>query len=211
MFSTRLGGMVAVAAVLLGAAPARAGELAISLDGGWYDMTGARQTAKAVFDSPGGPTFGGSVRWGFGRGAWFVAAGSRYFSRDGERVFVAGTSSEVFRLGHPLEARVVPVYSLVGYRFRTGSRLVPYAGVGPGYTLFREKSTVALIEETNDKSVLSLHLAAGAEYGTGTVRFGAEVFYTAAPDSLGFGGVSKVYGEKDAGGLSFLAKVVFVP
>ena len=210
MLSKHLG-MVAVAAVLFGAAPARAGELAISLDGGWYDMTGARKSAEAVFDSPGGPTFGGSVRYAFGRGAWFAAAGSRYFSRDGERVFVSGTSGTVFRLGHPLEARVVPVYSLVGYRFRADKRLVPYVGAGPGYTLFREKSTVAQIEEKNDKNVLSVHVAAGAEYGTGTVRFGAEVFYTAAPDALGFGGVSQVYGEKDAGGLSFLAKVVFVP
>jgi len=213
MLSKNLRRMVPAAAVfaLLGAAPAGAKEFAVSLEGGWFDRTGARQSAQAVFDSPGGPTFGVTVRLGLGRGAWFVGAGTRYFSRDGERVFVADSSSEVFRLGHPLSARVIPVYALAGYRFRVGKRLVPYVAAGPGYTAFREESTVADITETNQKSVLSGHLAAGAEYGVGTVRFGAEVFYTAAPDSVGFGGVSKVYGEKDVGGLSFVAKVVFVP
>jgi len=214
MLSKDLRRMVPAAAVvfaLLGAAPAGAKEFAISLEGGWFDMTGARQSAKAVFDSSGGPTFGGTVRLGLGRGAWFVGAGARYFSRDGERVFVADATGDVFRLGHPLSARVMPVYALVGYRFRTGKRLVPYVAAGPGYTIFREESIVADIQEKNEKSVLSGHVAAGAEYGQGTVRFGAEVFYTVAPDSVGFGGVSKVYGEKDVGGLSFVAKVVFVP
>jgi opacity protein-like surface antigen len=151
------------------------------------------------------------VRLGLGRGAWFVGAGSRYFSHDGERVFVADSSSPVFRLGHPLSAKVIPVYALVGYRFRVGQQLVPYVAAGPGYTAFREESVVADIQEKNEKNVLSGHLAAGAEYGQGTVRFGAEILYTVAPDSVGFGGVSKVYGEKDVGGLSFVAKVVFVP
>jgi opacity protein-like surface antigen len=152
------------------------------------------------------------VRMSFGsRNAWFVGLGTRYFSHDGERVFVADSSSEVFRLGHRLTARVWPVYALVGYRFRSHKRLVPYVAGGPGYTSFREESTVAEVTETNDKSVLSGHLALGAEYGTGTVRFGAEVLYTLAPDSVGFGGVSKIYNEKDVGGLSFVAKVVFVP
>ncbi|HEX6737695.1 MAG TPA: hypothetical protein VF310_05480, partial [Vicinamibacteria bacterium] len=108
----------AAALALLGAAPAGAKEFAVSLEGGWFDMTGARQSAKAVFDSSGGATFGGTVRLSFGRGAWFAGAGTRYFSHDGERVFVADSSSEVFRLGHPLSARVWPVYALVGYRFR---------------------------------------------------------------------------------------------
>lgn len=214
MLSKHLGRIVpaaAVAAVLLGAVPAGAKEFAVSLEGGWYDMTGARNSAKAVFDSSGGPTFGGTLRLGFGRGAWFVAAGSHYFSREGERAFVASPGSPVFRLGHPLKARVVPVYALAGYRFRADKRLVPYVAGGPGYTSFRESSVVAEIEEKNEKSTFSGHLAAGVEYGTGTVRFGGEVFYTVAPDSLGLAGVSKVYGEKDVGGLSFVAKVVFVP
>jgi hypothetical protein len=201
----------ALAAALVAAAPAGAKEFAVSLEGGWFDMTGARQSAKAVFDSPGGATFGGTVRLSFGRGAWFVGAGTRYFSQDGERVFVAEPAGDVFRLGHPLSARVWPVYALVGYRFRADKRLVPYVAGGPGYTAFREESTIADVTESSEKSVLSGHFAVGAEYGLGTVRFGAEVLYTAAPDSVGFGGVSQVYNEKDVGGLSFVAKVVFVP
>jgi hypothetical protein len=207
-------GMVTAAALalaLLGAAPAGAKEFALSLEGGWFDMTGARQSAKAVFDASGGATFGGTARLSFGRGAWFVGAGARYFSQDGERVFVADSEGPVFRLGHPLSARVLPVYALVGYRFRADKKLVPYVAGGPGYTAFREESTVAEITESSEKSVLSGHFAVGAEYGVGTVRFGAEVLYTAAPDSVGFGGVSEVYNEKDVGGLSFVAKIVFVP
>ena len=36
----------------------------------------------------------------------------------------------------------------------------------------------------------------------------AEGAYSSVPDSIGVGGVSKVYGEKDLGGFSVLGKVV---
>jgi opacity protein-like surface antigen len=173
-------------------------------------MTGASQSAKAVFDSSGGAIFGGSVRLGFGP-RWFAAVGSNYFSKDGERAFVADPTSPPFRLGHTLNARVIPVYALGGYRFRAGKTLVPYAAAGIGFTSFRESSTVAELEDVHSESKVSYHVAGGAEYGQGTVRFGAEILYTSAPDTLGLGGVSKVYDEKDVGGLSFMAKIVFVP
>jgi hypothetical protein len=54
-------------------------------------------------------------------------------------------------------------------------------------------------------------LAAGLEYGRGRLRFGVEASYAIAPDSLGLGGVSRVYGEDDAGGFTALGRIVFVP
>jgi hypothetical protein len=35
--------------------------------------------------------------------------------------------------------------------------------------------------------------------------------YTTVPDTIGVGGVSKIYNEKDVGGLSFMGKIVIVP
>jgi hypothetical protein len=35
--------------------------------------------------------------------------------------------------------------------------------------------------------------------------------YTTVPDTIGVDGVSKIYGEKDVGGLSFVGKIVLVP
>jgi hypothetical protein len=35
--------------------------------------------------------------------------------------------------------------------------------------------------------------------------------YSVVPNSLGLGGVSKVYGEKDIGGLSIVGRLIFTP
>jgi hypothetical protein len=51
----------------------------------------------------------------------------------------------------------------------------------------------------------------GAEYGQGTIRFGAELGYSLIPNAVGLGGVSAVYGEDDLGGLSIVGRVVIVP
>ncbi len=51
---------------------------------------------------------------------------------------------------------------------------------------------------------------AGLDYGRGTIRFGGEVMYSIAPNAIGFGGVSQVYGEDDIGGLSAVLRISFV-
>ena len=80
-----------------------------------------------------------------------------------------------------------------------------------GFTSYHEESTVA--GETFDQSATkaSFHGVLGAEYGRGTVRFGIEGMYTTAPNTLGQGGISQVYEEKDAGGFSVVGRIVFVP
>src|SRR5437667_7187986 len=194
-----------------GARPAAAGEFGVSLEGGYFGMTNASKSAKAIFGgSSGGFTGGGSIRYVFLR-SLFVGVGGRYFTRDGQRVFVADASSTPFRLGHPLTIREVPVYGMVGWRFLPDSRFVPYLALGAGSTSFQEKSVVGGIEESQRQSKFSGHFMAGVEWGRGVVRLGAEFMYTTVPDTIGVDGVSKIYGEKDVGGLSFVGKMGLVP
>lgn len=204
----------AVSALLVFAAapsPAGAEGFAIALEGGYYDMTNARNSAEAIFGgSAGGPVFGAFVRTGLGR-SFFIGAGARMFQRTGERAFAPDKNSEARRLGHPLELRVLPVYALIGYRLSPEATLSPYLGLGAGFTSYREESTVAgeVFEESASKP--SFHGVLGLEYGQGRVRFAVEGMYMTVPNIIGEAGISKVYEEDDVGGFSVVARVVFVP
>lgn len=196
-------------AALLGlvlAARSGAGELAFEGQAGYFGMS-ASNSASAVFDSTGGPTFGGAARLVFWRGA-FLAVGARTFSRDGERVFVLTPSSPVQKLGFPVEMRLTPLFVSAGYRLRHGSLVVPYVAAGVAITRYRETSDVAgqAFDESFTKTGFTG--AAGLEVGRGTLRVGAEVGYTSVPDAIGVGGVSKVYGEDDVGGWHLVGKVI---
>jgi hypothetical protein len=201
---------LAAAAALLSSAPAGAGEVSLTLDGGWHVLTNSANSAKAVFDgTAGGPTVGFAGQFGIGE-SFFVRAGARFFQRDGERVFVAGPGQPVFRLGHPLKLRLIPAYGLVGFRFLQGASLRPYVGVGGGVTVYHEESDVAgeIFESTATKP--AGYGVAGLDYGRGVIRIGGEVMYSMVPNTIGFGGVSQVYGEDDIGGLSALVRLSFV-
>lgn len=198
----------AVLALLLLASPSAAGDFAVAIDGGYFDLTNARKSAKALFgNAAGGFTLGGSVRLGLGD-SFFVAGGARYFTREGERVFVPPDKSGVFRLGHPLTLRIVPVYALAGYRF-SKKKLVPYLGLGAGITSHREKSVVGGLQEKDSQTKASGHAFGGIEYGQGRFRFGGELMYSIVPKSIGLGGVSKVYDESDIGGLTVVGRLVY--
>lgn len=202
---------VATLGILTAAAPsARAEGFAIALEGGYFDMTNASNSAQAVFDgSSGGFTYGAFLRTGLGR-SWFVGAGARVFRKDGQRAFAADKDSPAFTLGHPLKVRVLPVYALAGYRLSPDSSFSPYLGAGVGFTSYKEESTVAGEEFEQSSSKVSFHGVLGAEYGLGRVRFGVEGMYTTAPDTLGHGGISAVYEEDDAGGFSVVGRIVLV-
>ena len=86
---------------------------------------------------------------------------------------------------------------------------MPYVALGAGVTSYREESTVAGETETFSSTKGSVHGVAGIDFGTGAVRFGAELMYTMVPSSIGESGVSKVYGESDVGGLSIVGRVAF--
>ena len=201
--------VLAAALVLAGASPAAAIDWAVGVEGGYSDMTNASKSAKAIFDgSSGGGTVGGFIRFGLGQ-SFFVEAHGRQFQRTGERVFVADASSQVFRLGHPLKIRLIPVYGVIGYRFGQNTHFAPYVTVGLGATSYREESNVAGLVETFSATKVSGHGALGLDYLAGPVRFGVEVGYSTVPNTIGQEGVSKVYAEKDVGGLTVLARLAF--
>jgi len=209
LFSVRRGSLAAVV-VLLCAPAAGAGEFSLTLDGGWHDLTNSSQSAKAVFDgASGGPTVGLALQYGLGE-SFFVRGGARFFQRDGERVFVAAPGSPVFRLGHPLTLRVIPVYGLLGFRFLSGGSLRPYVGVGGGATMYDEESDVAGEIFASSATKPSGQAVAGLDYGRGAIRFGGEVMYSMVPNTIGFAGVSEVYGEDDIGGFSAVFRLSFV-
>jgi opacity protein-like surface antigen len=205
--SARRAGL-ALALALAPLASAQDSGFAIDVAGGWQDLTSARDSARAVFDgSSGGFTFGGGARYDLEVGL-FVGGFVRHFKKDGERVFVASPGAEVFRLGHPLSLKLIPVHGTLGWRFGRGS-LRPYLGAGAGFTSYEERSTVGGVTESASETKFSAHALGGVEYGAGALRVAAEAMWTTVPDSLGVGGVSQVYGEKDVGGLSLVGKVVF--
>jgi hypothetical protein len=190
---------------------ARAEGFSIGLEGGYYDMTNARNSAKAIFGgTAGGGVFGAIVRKGLGR-SLFAGVGARMFQRTGERAFAADAGSPAFRLGHPLKVRVLPVYGTLGYRLSPDSSFSPYLALGAGITSYREESTVAGETTSESKTKPSFHGALGAEYGRGTVRFGVEGMFMTVPNSIGEAGISRVYDEKDVGGFSVVGRIVFVP
>jgi opacity protein-like surface antigen len=198
--------LLALAASAAGGAKAHAAGFGVEAQAGYFSMS-ATQSAQAVFDgSTGGATFGGAVRYVVKRG-FFVAAGARTFSKSGQRVFLADKFGTVQKLGFPLDMRITPIFVTVGYRFRDGHALVPYAGLGGGITKFHETSDVAGDVRDENSSKGAFQAVVGVEYGKGLLRFGAEGVYSTA-NSLGLGGVSKIYGETDAGGLSAIGKVI---
>ncbi len=198
------------AVVLLAQAPdAAAIDWAVGAEGGYFGMTNASRSAKAIFGgSSGGGTYGGFLQVGVGH-SFFISGHVHYFSRTGERVFVADPGAQVFRVGHPLKVREVPVYAMVGWRFMPSSRWTPYIALGGGVTSYREESNVAGLVETLSKSKASGHVALGLDYALGAVAVGVEAMYSTVPNTIGDSGVSKVYGEKDVGGATIVAKLSF--
>ncbi len=175
--------------------------------GGYQDLTGAKDSAKAVFGSSGGLTFGSGIGYNLANG-FFVSGWARRFSKDGERVFVAAAGSPVFPLGHPLSVKITPLQGTLGFRFGHSS-LRPYLGIGGGITSFKETSTVGGLTESTSESKASYHALVGIDFGKGALGVGGELLYLSVPKSIGLGGVSQVYGETNVGGFQAVGKISF--
>jgi hypothetical protein len=195
-----------VLVLLLAAPPVGAGEFAAEAQVGYLGLTATR-SAEATLASSGGLTWGGAGRYTFHKG-FYASLGVRTFSASGERVFVAGPSDTVSRLGFPLSVRITPVALTLGYRFRNGQLVVPYAGLGGSITSYREESSVAGISYDESRSKAGFQLVGGLEVGRGMFRFGAEAGWSTVPNAIGLGGVSEVYNEDDLGGWSVVGKLV---
>jgi hypothetical protein len=204
-------GAVAVACFAFAAGIAGAAELTLEGQGAYLELAGARRSAEALFGgTSGGPLVSAGVRAGLSPHV-FVRVNASYFSRKGERVFVADETSPVFRLGHPLTLRLTPLYADVGFQTKGETFLRPYVGLGAGAVRVYEESTVGGDTTSASRTRPSARLFAGALLGHGAVRFGAELAYARTPDAIGLGGVSKVYGETDLGGPSLAATLLFRP
>jgi hypothetical protein len=186
--------------------PAQALELSAEGQIGYFRMA-ATDSAKATFGSADTLIYGGALRLTIWRGAFF-SVGARTFAKDGERVFVAAPGSPVQKLGETLTMRTTVIVPSLGYRFRDSHSIVPYLSVGLPVTAYHEQSEVAGESFDVDVNKLGFAAAAGVELGRGVLRLGAEVGYTTAPNAIGSAGVSKVYGETDAGGFHAVGKVI---
>jgi hypothetical protein len=197
--------LATLACLFFAALLSTAGELAVEAQVGYFDMA-AQKSAKAVFGSSSGATFGGAVRYNVWRGA-FVSAGARSFSKDGERVFLASAGSPLQKLGFPVSLKLTPILLTAGYRFRHGKLIVPYAHVGAAITSYSETSEVAGESFDDEGSQTGFMGAAGVEAGRGLLRFGVELGYSNVSGAVGLGGVSKLYGEDEIGGFHVVGKV----
>ncbi len=201
---------VALGLALITPSLTSAQEFGIGLGGGYFYFTQASNSTKAVFGSAGGAPFSGDVRIGLHHNL-YAAVAVRYLKKDGERVFVANPSGRVFPLrDEPLSARTLPVELTLEYRFESRrSSIVPYIGIGPGFTSYHEESTVGGITTTLDETKFAAHALAGIEFGRGRFRFGVEANYSTVPSAIGVGGVSQIYNETNIGGVTILGRIVF--
>ncbi len=203
--------LLATASALLALAtpsPVRAGDWVLSLDGGVRSMSGAADTQKAIFRNWLGPGFGAGVfrergtRWRFGVEA-------RVVDRHGERAIAADRNAEAYRLGHPLDFRMLESLATVSYRFDRLGSWTPYAGAGAGFVSFRERSTIAGLIEKATGSAGAFEIRAGLERPRGRMRYAIEGGITFVPNAVGVGGISEVYEENDIGGLFLVARFSF--
>jgi hypothetical protein len=100
------------------------------------------------------------------------------------------------------------MFLAMGYCLRDGKLVVFYAGIGGVLTSYKEESEVAGESFDDDGSETGFLGFVGVEVGRGTFRVGAEAGYTIVLGALGFGGVTKVYGEDDFGGWHAVGKVI---
>ena len=202
--------LLATIALALAAPCAHAQSFGVDVEAGYRTLS-ASKSADAVFGSSSGLTLGGSAQYAFKKGL-FVRGGYRHFGKDGEKVFVADANSPAFPLGFPLTVSINSIDVVAGWRFKLGgqkpSPFVPYLGVGVELASYKEQSTVAELVETNDQSKTGFQFLGGLEYkGFGKVVLAAEVAYAIVPNTIGVGGVSKVYGEDDIGGLRVVGRL----
>ena len=170
-----------------------------------YSRFAAHKSFDAILGRAGGAFFGGGgeVRH---RSGLFGAATISRFTSSGERVFVS--DGQVFKLGIPVTVAMTPVTATGGWRFlrRTAT---PYVGGGVGTYSFTESSKFADESENVKKRFISYHALGGVEFRNNWLATAFEVQYTRTPNSIGVGGVSAEFGERDLGGIEARIKILF--
>ena len=155
--------------LLLAAAPAHAGGLALMVDAGWRTMSNSPETEKAIFGQSSG--IGVGVGLTYDRGSrWRFGVEARRISRGGERAFAVDRNSEAFRLGHPLTLKMTESLATVTFRFGKIGPVSPYVGVGGGLVSWKESSDIAGLIEKADGSDGIFEARVGVERQQGPIR-----------------------------------------
>ncbi len=198
----------ALAVSLLAPCSLQAGSLTFLVDGGLRTMTNSPDTEKAIFGSKQG--FGLGLGVAYDRSSrWRFGLDVRRISREGERAFAMDRTAEAFRLGHPLTLTLIEGVVSASYQFGEVGPVTPYLTAGGGVASWKESSDVAgLIEKASGTAGL-LEARLGLERQSGRLRLAIEGGITMIPNAVGVGGISKVYEEKDLGGLFVVARIGF--
>jgi len=198
-------------AILLAAGPAAAQSAqapAVSIRG--FALVGveafdASQTFKATMGTSSGPVYGGGGEVALRSGIFVRVSASRYKNTGQRAISLEG---QVFQLGIPLTATIVPIEITGGYRFLQFGRFVPYAGGGFGTYKYTETSEFADSSENVSASYTGYHVLGGVDVGlTAWLRAGGEIQYASVPNAFGAGGLSQQFNETNLGGTTFRAVI----
>jgi opacity protein-like surface antigen len=198
----------ALAALLLTPPPAQSGSLTLLVDGGLRTMSNSPDTEQAIFGSKKG--LGGGLGLSYDHGsAWRFGLDVRRVSREGERAFAMDRATQAFRLGHPLTLTLVEGVASASYRFGEVGPVSPYLTLGGGFASFKESSDIAGLVEKESGAAALFEARLGLERQAGALRLAIEGGITMIPNAVGVGGISRVYEEKDLGGLFVVARIGF--
>lgn len=193
---------------LVGTLESHAASIFGRVEGGLRSTSFASKTSRALFES--------SFMTGFGAGAgvevgprFFVALDARHSRRTGERAFAVDSSSEGFRLGHPLKFKMTTLVASADFRFRPEGIFRPYVGASLGYAMWSEASDIAGLIEKSDGTAPVFDLRAGVLREWGRLNVQVESGVTAIPGAIGKAGISAVYREKNLGGFFVVARTAF--
>lgn len=171
-------------------------------------MTNSPDTEKAIFGSK--PGLGAGVGVSYDRSEkWRFGVDVRRIAREGERAFASDRTAEAFRLGHPLTLTLIEGIASASYRFAAVGPVSPYLTLGGGVVSWKESSDIAGLVEKSSGATGLVEARLGLERQAGVVRIALEGGITMIPNAVGVGGISKVYEEKDLGGLFVVARVGF--
>ena len=168
----------------------------------------AADTFEANFGQQVGLFAGGGADVVLGERIFLDFTVSRY-SNSGERAF--RFEGQDFRLGIPLTASITPYELSGGYRFRRspGRRLIPFAGAGIGWYIYKETSTFADSDENVDTQHVGFLATGGVEVRvTRWLGFSGDGRYTYVPGIFGDNGISAGADEHDLGGIAGRVRLI---
>jgi hypothetical protein len=208
MTGYRVTGLAALAAVVM-AVPNQAAAQSVRgvVEAGARTFT-ASQSFEAVLGSKAGPVFGAGAQVLVGRNL-FVAVDVSRFSKDGERVVVAG--GEAFPNGVATTISIVPIEVSAGWRFTDGRRtLIPYLGGGLSWHKYKETSDFATSDEDVQFTKAGFQLLGGAEWrASRLIGVAGEAAWMSVPNAFTSAtGAAAAFGEDDLGGAVFRVKVI---